>query len=126
MIAIARTLATASRRCHPAAADQVCKRSVTSMSVFSTDNRSSHYICRNHSYDVIGMYHNIDIRLRPNDRCHRRRFASRTAQQQKEDEEDEYSVDEIDKEEADLMAKVHEANERCVLICCSAVCVMFA
>ena len=116
MIAIARTLSNASRRCHPAA-DHVCKRSVTSMSVFSNDDRLSHYICRN---EVLGMHHSIYNRAysRCNDRSYIRRFASHTVQQQEEDE-DENSVDEIDKKEEDLMAEVHEANERCVLILCS-------
>ena len=120
MIAIARTLSNAFR--HGRTNYQVCQRSVTSVVAFNVSNNRSRAVCRkNHSYDIIGMYHNIDdIRLRSNDRCHIRRFASHAAQQQqKEEDEDENSVDEIDKEEEDLIAEVHEANERCVLILCS-------
>ena len=122
MIAIARTLSNASR--HGRTNYQVCQRSMTSVVAFNVSNNRSRVVCRkNHSYDIIGMYHNIDdIRVRCNDRCHIRRFASHAAQQQQKEKEDEYSVDEIDKEGERLMAEVHEANERCVLICCSVVC----
>ena len=113
MIAIARTLSNASR--HGRTNYQLCQRSVTLVVAFNVSNNRSRALCRKNN----GMHHNIDyIRLCSNDRCHIRHFASRTVQQQQK-EEDEYSVDEIDKEEEDLMAEVHEANERCVLILCS-------